>query len=239
MRFVRENGDENEKRNRIRGGHDFTGRVRKTVSVRLLFCSSCLRFGVYYTRLTLKHDNPQLQYAPMTRGQRLPSSLISKGFTFSHGKINLEVTLDREIYYHGEKVIATVVVSNSSRKSVKNIKVMQRTTVVRDGHVAFTSVTANNGYRSIFQVYVVQHTEITMVNAQFSKFVASLETREGCPITPGAAFTKQFFLIPLASSNKDRRGIALDGRLKVGISQVLYNFFSRPRWTDKYRGVRV
>ncbi|XP_027843529.2 arrestin homolog [Aphis gossypii] len=127
----------------------------------------------------------KLQYAPSTRGQRLPSSLISKGFTFSHGKISLEVTLDREIYYHGEKVIATLVISNSSRKSVKNIK-----------------------------VYVVQHTEITMVNAQFSKFVASLETREGCPITPGAAFTKQFYLVPLASSNKDRRGIALDGHLK-------------------------
>lgn len=48
--------------------------------------------------------------------------------------------------------------------------------------------------------------QITMVNAQFSKHVASMETREGCPITPGASFTKQFFLIPLASSNKDRRG---------------------------------
>ena len=48
--------------------------------------------------------------------------------------------------------------------------------------------------------------QITMVNAQFSKHVASLETREGCPITPGASFTKTFFLVPLASSNKDRRG---------------------------------
>lgn len=45
-----------------------------------------------------------------------------------------------------------------------------------------------------------------MVNAQFSKHVASMETREGCPITPGASFTKQFFLVPLSSSNKDRRG---------------------------------
>lgn len=45
-----------------------------------------------------------------------------------------------------------------------------------------------------------------MVNAQFSKHVASLETREGCPITPGASFTKQFFLVPLAASNRDRRG---------------------------------
>lgn len=77
-------------------------------------------------------------------------------------------------------------------------------------------MTNRNRYRLSFKVYVVQHTEITMVNAQFSKFVASLETREGCPITPGAAFSKQFYLVPLASSNKDRRGIALDGWLKVG-----------------------
>lgn len=67
----------------------------------------------------------------------------------------------------------------------------------------------------IFQLFVVQHCEVTMVNAQFSRHVASLETREGCPITPGASFTKQFYLVPLASSNKDRYGIALDGHLKV------------------------
>lgn len=68
--------------------------------------------------LTIK----KLQYAPASRGRRLPSSLVSKGFTFSQGKINLEVTLDREIYYHGEKVAATVVITNNSRKTVKNIK---------------------------------------------------------------------------------------------------------------------
>lgn len=127
----------------------------------------------------------KLQYAPSTRGRRLPSSLVSKGFTFSQGKLNLEVTLDKEIYYHGEKVTANVIVTNNSRKAVKNIK-----------------------------LFVVQHCEVTMVNAQFSRHVASLETREGCPITPSASFTKQFYLVPLASSNKDRRGIALDGHLK-------------------------
>lgn len=123
--------------------------------------------------LTIK----KLQYAPPTRGRRLPSSLVSKGFTFSQGKINLEVTLDREIYYHGEKISANIVVTNNSRKTVKSIK-----------------------------CFVVQHCEVTMVNAQFSKHVASMETREGCPITPGASFTKSFFLVPIASSNKDRRG---------------------------------
>ncbi|KAG8238044.1 hypothetical protein J437_LFUL013210 [Ladona fulva] len=101
------------------------------------------------------------------------------------GKINLEVTLDKEIYYHGEKVCPCIIITNNSRKTVKNIK-----------------------------VYVVQHCEVTMVNAQFSKFVASMETREGCPVTPGASLSKTFYLVPLASSNKDRRGIALDGHLR-------------------------
>lgn len=64
----------------------------------------------------------KLQYAPTSRGRRLPSSLVSKGFTFSQGKLNLEVTLDREIYYHGEKIAANVVVTNNSKKTVKNIK---------------------------------------------------------------------------------------------------------------------
>lgn len=45
-----------------------------------------------------------------------------------------------------------------------------------------------------------------MTNNQFSKHVASLETREGCPITPGASLNKTFYMVPLASSNKDRRG---------------------------------
>lgn len=139
-----------------------------------------------HKRSQIKLMIKKLQHAPAAnRGRRLPSSLVSKGFTFSQGKINLEVTLDREIYYHGEKVAANVLITNNSRKTVKSIK-----------------------------CYVVQHTEVTMVNAQFSKHVASLETREGCPITPGANFTKAFYMVPLASSNKDRRGIALDGYLK-------------------------
>lgn len=119
----------------------------------------------------------KLQYAPSNRGQRLPSSVVSKGFTFSNGKISLEVTLDREIYYHGEKIGATCHITNNSKKTVKNIKIM-----------------------------IVQHTEISMLNTQFSKHVASMETKEGCPITPGANLTKCFFMVPLASSNKDKHG---------------------------------
>ncbi|RWS02439.1 arrestin: lateral eye-like protein, partial [Dinothrombium tinctorium] len=127
----------------------------------------------------------KLLYTTPSPTLRQPSAIVSKGFMLSAGKLNLEVTLDREIYFHGDKISAHVTVSNYSKKNVRNIKVS-----------------------------VVQHTEVTLVNGHYSKTVASIESREGCPITPGASFSKVFQLLPLAAQNRDRRGIALDGMLK-------------------------
>ena len=79
----------------------------------------------------------------------------------SAGKLNLEVTLDREVYFHGDKMAIHVTISNYSKKSVRSIKVS-----------------------------VVQHTEVTLVNGHYSKTVATVESKEGCPITPGASFSK-------------------------------------------------
>ncbi|RWS25973.1 arrestin: lateral eye-like protein, partial [Leptotrombidium deliense] len=143
-----------------------------------------------------EHENPQkrnsvsmairkLLYTIPSPTTRQPSAIVSKGFMLSAGKLNLEATLDREIYFHGDKLSVHISVSNYSKKSVRNIKVS-----------------------------VVQHTEVTLVNGHYSKTVASIESREGCPITPGASFSKVFQLLPLAAQNKDRRGIALDGMIK-------------------------
>lgn len=77
-----------------------------------------------HKRSTVQLAIKKLQYAPPVKGiTRLPSSLVSKGFTFSSGKINLEVTLDKDTYYHGEKIGANIMISNNSRKQVRNIKV--------------------------------------------------------------------------------------------------------------------
>jgi len=138
-----------------------------------------------HRRSTVSLRIRKVQYAGLERGLKQPSTLVSKAFTFSPGKINLEVTLDRDIYYHGEDINAKVLVTNSSKKSVKGVKVM-----------------------------IMQHTEVTMINAQFARQVAHMESREGCPITPGASLTKTFLLNPSARNNKDKRGIALDGHLR-------------------------
>lgn len=127
----------------------------------------------------------KLQYAPAKILDRLPSGMGTKSFTFSQGKVIMEVTLDKEVYYHGEKIEPIVAITNNSSKSVKNIKVA-----------------------------VIQHVELTMVNNHLENQVAILETREGCPITPSHTYRKTFSLQPLATYNKDKRGIALDGHLK-------------------------
>jgi len=76
-----------------------------------------------HRRSTVSLRIRKVQFAALNRGQKQPSTLVSKGFAFSPGKINLEVTLDRDIYYHGEEVAAHVSVANNSKKAAKSIKV--------------------------------------------------------------------------------------------------------------------
>ncbi|CAF1076351.1 unnamed protein product [Didymodactylos carnosus] len=60
-----------------------------------------------------------------------------------------------------------------------------------------------------------QYAEICMfTNAHYKCTVAELETDEGFPITPCTNLTKVYSLIPLLVNNKDKRGLALDGKLK-------------------------
>lgn len=115
----------------------------------------------------------KVQYAPIERGRKLPSGLVSKSFTLSPGKLSLEVNLDSDIYYHGEKVGCTINISNNSKKTVKNIK-----------------------------VGIIQHCEVTMVNSQYTKTISMIQTTEGCPVTPGAALNKQYVLCPSSSGKR-------------------------------------
>ncbi|KAK4329656.1 hypothetical protein Pmani_000009 [Petrolisthes manimaculis] len=126
----------------------------------------------------------KVQYCPSDRYSRQPSTMANKGFTFSSGKLNMEVSLDKELYYHGEQIQPQVAVTNNSKKTVKNIKCS-----------------------------VVQHIEVTMTNTQFEREVAGFETKEGCPITPQCHFKKLFTILPHVN-NKNKFGIALDGKVK-------------------------
>jgi arrestin-2 len=119
----------------------------------------------------------KLQHASAITVTRLPMAWISKGMAFGQGKIDLEVTLDREYFYHGEQVPVSIVIINDSSKTVQYVKCV-----------------------------VVQHTEVTMIDTKIDKQVASLETRDGFPIESGDCMTKYLYLVPTMDNNSDRFG---------------------------------
>jgi len=72
------------------------------------------------------------------------------------------------------------------------------------------------------QVVINQHCELSMVNAQYSCKVARLETKDGCPLGPGASLNRTFTLKPLAQYCSHERGLALDAALSkvmIGLAQ--------------------
>jgi len=124
------------------------------------------------------------QFAPTDLKQRSPTSTAEKGFMFGSGKLILEASLDREVYYHGEDLPIHISINNQSKKSVKNIR-----------------------------CNVNQHCELTMVNAQYSCKVARLESQDGCPLQPGSSLNRTIMLKPLAQNCYGIRGLCLDACL--------------------------
>ncbi|XP_076043450.1 arrestin homolog [Oratosquilla oratoria] len=126
----------------------------------------------------------KVQFADIESSKRQPQTIVSKSFTLS-GNLNLEVVLVKDIYFHNQQVTANLSITNKSKRTVKSMKCQ-----------------------------IIQHVECTMNGQQFSTVVSSLESREGCPITPENSLQTTLSLTPLASSNKGKYGIALDGRVK-------------------------
>jgi len=56
-----------------------------------------------------------------------------------------------------------------------------------------------------------------MVNTQYTRRIDGIESKEGCPVTPGFSFSKAYYLLPLVSNIKDKHGVAIDGYIKVNI----------------------
>jgi len=127
----------------------------------------------------------RIQFAPSKQG-RQPCTIVRKDFMLSPGELELEVNLDKQLYYHDEKVNVFIIIRNNSNKTVKKIKTA-----------------------------IQQSTDICLFSGgQFRTAVASMETQEGCPVAPGSSLKKELTLVPSLASNKGRHGIAIDGQLK-------------------------
>lgn len=147
---------------------------------------------ISHKRSTVSLGIRKIQFAPTKQGAQ-PCTVVRKDFILSPGELELEVTLDKQLYHYGERIAVNISVKNNSNKVVKKIKAL-----VQQG----------------IDVVIFQ-------NGQFRTVIHSVETQDGCPINPGSNLQKVLYLKPDLDGNKHRRGIALDGLLKnEGQSQL-------------------
>ncbi|KAM4835871.1 S-arrestin [Thomomys bottae] len=113
-----------------------------------------------------------------------PSAESSWQFFMSDKPLNLSISLSKELYFHGEAIPVTVTVTNNTDKTVKKIKV------------------------SVEQVANV----VLYSSDYYAKPVATEEIQEKVP--PKSTLTRTLTLLPVLANNRERRGIALDGKIK-------------------------
>ncbi|KAK9398446.1 beta-arrestin-2 [Crotalus adamanteus] len=113
-----------------------------------------------------------------------PMAETTRHFLMSDRSLHLEASLDKELYYHGEPISVNVHVTNNSSKSVKKVKVAVR-----------------------------QYADICLFStAQYKCPVAQIEQED--QVAPSSTFCKVYTLTPQLSNNREKRGLALDGKLK-------------------------
>ncbi|XP_047223746.1 S-arrestin a isoform X1 [Girardinichthys multiradiatus] len=134
-------------------------------------------------RSTVKLMLRKVQYAPDSQGVP-PSVETTKDFVMSDKPLHVKVTLDKELYYHGETINVHVNITNNSNKNIKNI-------VLSVDQVATVVLYSNDSY-------------VKCVDFEDS----------GDSVSAGATLQKVYKLLPLLANNRERRGIALDGKLK-------------------------
>uniref|UniRef100_A0AAZ3RAK9 Arrestin C-terminal-like domain-containing protein n=1 Tax=Oncorhynchus tshawytscha TaxID=74940 RepID=A0AAZ3RAK9_ONCTS len=113
-----------------------------------------------------------------------PMVETTRSFLLSDRSLHLEASLDKELYYHGEPISVNVHVTNNSTKTVKRMKISVR-----------------------------QYADICLFStAQYKCPVAQEEADD--QVSPSSTFCKVYTLTPMLTNNREKRGLALDGKLK-------------------------
>ncbi|ELK32610.1 S-arrestin [Myotis davidii] len=125
----------------------------------------------------------KVQHAPSKMGPQ-PRAEAAWQFFMSDKPLHLAVSLNKEVYFHGEPISVTVTVTNNTEKTVKKIKAL-----------------------------VEQVANVVLYSSDYYvKPVAQEEAQE--KVLPNSTLTTTLTLVPLLANNRERRGIALDGKIK-------------------------
>uniref|UniRef100_A0A8C9TNC6 Beta-arrestin-1 n=1 Tax=Scleropages formosus TaxID=113540 RepID=A0A8C9TNC6_SCLFO len=126
----------------------------------------------------------KVQYAPEKPGPQ-PMAETTRQFLMSDKPLHLEASLDKEIYYHGEPISVNVHVTNNTNKTVKKIK-----------------ISGEKLQQTTFIAYILKCLSRTGFNS-----IVDI-------VAPSATFCKVYTLTPFLANNREKRGLALDGKLK-------------------------
>ncbi|XP_067851642.1 S-arrestin-like [Heptranchias perlo] len=119
-----------------------------------------------------------------------PAAEISKHFLMSDHPLHLMASLNKEVHYHGEPINVNVEVNNKSNKQVKSIRIS-----------------------------VEQKTTVVLYsNDNYIEEVAVVEADD--QIATGSTLSKTYTILPSVANNRDKGGIALDGKSKHEVSNL-------------------
>ncbi|XP_061559513.1 arrestin-C-like isoform X1 [Phycodurus eques] len=150
----------------------------------------------------------KIQYAP-SEVSAGPKAEICKSFMMSDKPVHLEVSLEKDLYFHGEPIPVQFKINNESNKTVKKI-----------------------------QISVDQTTDIVLYSAdKYTKCVFSKEFGE--TVEAGGTLENSLIIVPLLADNTEKRGLALDGRLKDEDTNLASSAMLRPGVEKEVLGILV
>ncbi|XP_069985946.1 arrestin homolog isoform X2 [Penaeus vannamei] len=127
-----------------------------------------------HKRSSIRMGMKLYQCAPSTDRSQ-PYAAFSKQLLLADGQVEVEATLDKEVYERGENINVNVSVTNHSSRNVRRIKIL-----------------------------AVQYVDVAMFsNGKFKNVVAVIDTTEGCPVSSGSGLKRQFQLTPARGAIKN------------------------------------
>ncbi|XP_041807994.1 arrestin 3a, retinal (X-arrestin) [Chelmon rostratus] len=138
-----------------------------------------------------------------------PKADLCKSFMMSDKPVHLEASMDKDLYFHGEAIPIKIKINNESNKTVKKLKIT-----------------------------VDQTTDIVLYSAdKYTKTVLNQEFGE--TVEASGIFEKTLSITPLLAENKEKRGLALDGRLKDEDTNLASTTMLRPGIEKDVLGILV
>ncbi|XP_028996455.1 arrestin, beta 2b [Betta splendens] len=138
-----------------------------------------------------------------------PTAETRRNFLMSDRSLHLEASLDKELYYHGEPISVNVQVTNNSTKTVKKVKISVR-----------------------------QYADICLFStAQYKCPVAQVEADD--QVSPSSTSCHVYTLTPILGTNRAKRGLALDGKLKHEDTNLASSTIVKEGTTKEMMGIVV